>query len=78
MLDACLRGARHDVCSISACAPAQLYLTFATLWTVRSPRGSSVHGISQASGLPCPTPGYIPDPGIKPTPPALAGRFFYH
>ena len=45
--------------------------------------GSSVHGILQArifwSGLPCPLPGDLPDPGIKPksrTSPALAGRFF--
>ena len=31
------------------------------------------------SGLPCPFPGVLPDPGIKPTSlisPALAGRFF--
>ena len=31
------------------------------------------------SGLPCPPPGDLPDPAIKPTsltPPALAGRFF--
>ena len=31
------------------------------------------------SGLPCPPPGDLPDPGIKPTSPtspALAGRFF--
>ena len=31
------------------------------------------------SGLPCPTPGDLPDPGIEPeslTSPALAGRFF--
>ena len=51
---------------------------FATLWTVCSPQGSSVRGISQASQLPFPTPGDIPDPAIKPTPPAMAGRFFYH
>ena len=40
--------------------------------------GSSVQGILQASGLPCPSPGDLPDPGIKPTcfmSPALAGRF---
>ena len=33
------------------------------------PPGSSVHGILQArirSGLPCPPPGDLPDPGIKP------------
>ena len=31
------------------------------------------------SRLPCPPPGHLPDPGIKPTSPAspaLAGRFF--
>ena len=28
------------------------------------------------SGLPFPIPGNLPDPGIKPTSPALAGRFF--
>ena len=38
-----------------------------------SPPGSSVHGILQAripSGLPCPHPGYLPDPGC-PVSPAL-------
>ena len=42
--------------------------------------GSSVHGILKAwSGLPCPPPGYLPNPGIEPTSlryPALAGGFF--
>ena len=28
------------------------------------------------SGLPFPSPGDLPDPGIKPMAPALAGRFF--
>ena len=47
-----------------------------------SPPGSSVHGILQTeywSGLPFPTPGDLPDSGIKPTSPespALAGGFF--
>ena len=47
-----------------------------------SPQGSSVHGISQAaywSGLPCPTPGDLPDQRIKPVFPmssTLAGGFF--
>jgi len=34
-----------------------------------SPQGSSVHGVSQArilSGLPFPSPGNLPDPGIEP------------
>ena len=47
-----------------------------------SPPGSSVHGILRQeywSGLPFPSPGDLPDPGIKPTSlmsPALAGGFF--
>ena len=44
-----------------------------------SPPGSSVHGISQArilGELPFPSPGGLPDPGIEPTFPALAGEFF--
>ena len=44
----------------------------------RSP-GSSVHWISQQEyweGLPFPSPGDLPRPGIKPEASALAGRFF--
>ena len=43
------------------------------------PPGSSVHGIFQKeywSGLPFPSLGGLPDPGIEPTSPALACRFF--
>ena len=42
-----------------------------------SPPGSSVLGISQARILESfPSPGDLPDPGIKPMSPELAGRFF--
>ena len=45
-----------------------------------SPPGSSVHGISQAKILEWaavhPAPGDVPNPGIKPTSPALADGFF--
>jgi len=47
-----------------------------------SPLGSSVYGTSQTTileWLPFPSPGDLPDPGIKPVSlasPALAGRFF--
>ena len=44
-----------------------------------SPPGSSVHGISQPvmlSGLPFPSAGDLPDPGIESASLALAGRFF--
>ena len=44
-----------------------------------SPPGSSVHGFPKQgywSGLPFPSPGHLPNPEIKPTSPASAGRFF--
>ena len=43
-----------------------------------NPPGSSIHGISQVrvlEWLPFPSPGDLPDPGIEPVSPALAGRF---
>ena len=47
-----------------------------TLWDPMdcSPQGSSVHGISRQeywSGLPFPSPGLLPNPGVEPKPPAL-------
>ena len=52
-----------------------------TLWTVARQAPLSVGFSSQEywSGLPCPFPGTLPDPGIEPEPlmsPAFAGRFF--
>ena len=43
-----------------------------------SPPGSSGHGLLQARilKLPFPPPGDLPDPGIKPAAPALAGGLF--
>ena len=44
-----------------------------------SPRASSVHGFSRQrywSGLPFPSPGDLPDSGMEPGSPALAGGFF--
>ena len=57
------------------CSVAQPYLT---LWHPMncSLPGSSVHGILQARILLFPTPGDFPNPGIEPTPPALAEGFF--
>ena len=53
-----------------------LFLTKFTLYDPMdcSPPGSSIHGIFQArvlSGLPFPSPGDLPNPGIKPESPAL-------
>ena len=45
-----------------------------------SPQGSSVHGILKAklqSGLPFPSPGDLPDPGIKPRSLELQTDFFF-
>ena len=41
-----------------------------------SPPGFSVHGISQTSGLPFPSPRDLLNPRIESASPALAGRFF--
>ena len=53
----------------------------ATLWAVARQAPLSMGFFRQEywSGLPCPLPGDLPDPGIEPaslTSPALAGRFF--
>ena len=54
---------------------------FATMWTVtcQDPLFLGFFRQEYWSGLPCPSPGHLPDPGIKPTSlmsPALAGEFF--
>ena len=52
-----------------------------TLWTIafQSPLSMDFSRQEHWSGLPCPPPGDLPDPGVKPpspAPPALACRFF--
>ena len=49
-----------------------------TLWTVAHQASLSMGFPRQEywSGLPCPSPWDLPDPGIEPTSPALAGGFF--
>ena len=59
----------------------QLCLIFITLWTVahQAPLSMGFSRQEYWSGLPCPPPGDLPNPGIEPmslTSPALAGRFF--
>ena len=54
---------------------------FVTLWTVacQAPLSMGFSGQEYWSGLSCPPPGNLPNPGIKPatlTSPALAGGFF--
>ena len=52
--------------------------TLMTLWTIDYQGPLSMGFVRQEywSGLPFPSPGDLPDPGIKPGSPALAGRFF--
>ena len=49
-----------------------------TSWTVARQAPPSVGFSSQEpwSGLPCPPPGDLPNPGTEPRSPALAGKFF--
>ena len=65
-------------CLLSHFSPVWL---FATLWTVacQAPLSIEFSRLEYWSGLPCPPPGNLPDPGIKRAfliSPALAGRFF--
>ena len=50
----------------------------ATPWTVahQPPLSMEFSRKEYWSGLPFPPPGDLPNPGIKPTSPALAGEFF--
>ena len=53
-------------------------LTLATSWTVahQAPLSMGFSRQEYWSVLPLPSPGNLPDIGIKPTSPALTGRFF--
>ena len=52
--------------------------SFVTSWTVAHQAPLSLEFPRQEywNGLPFPTPGGLPDPGMEPMSPALAGRFF--
>ena len=58
---------------------SKLCLTLATAWTAVHQTPLSMGFLRQeyGSGLPFPAPGDLPDPGIKPRSPTLAGEFFY-
>ena len=49
------------------------FLLFGTTWTVacQAPLAMGFSGQEYWSGLPCPSPGDLPEPGIKPSSPAL-------
>ena len=65
------------VCELSHCRRVRLLVTPRTA-AYQAPLSMGFSRQKQWSGLPCPFPGDLPDPGIKPTSlfsPALAGRF---
>ena len=69
---ACVCVGIHMLCSaLLNCSRVWL---FATPWAVTYP-GSSFHENSPRqeywSGLPCPSPGYLPNPGVEPRSPIL-------
>ena len=52
--------------------------SFVTPWTIahQAPLSMGFPGQDYWSGLPFASPADLPDPGIEPMSPALAGRFF--
>ena len=73
------------MCNGSASKPVLLLFrlraesdSLVTLWTVagQAPLSTGFPRQEYWRGLPLPSPGDLPDPGIEPVPPALAGRVF--
>ena len=68
----------EDACIPSCFSCAQLFTSLSTV-AHQAPRLMGFSRQEYWSWLPCPPPGDLTDPGIKPTslmPPALAGMFF--
>ena len=67
--------ARSEAYSVLSLKPKQDYLISltVTLWTVahQTPRSMGFSRQEYWSGLPCPPPGDLPDPGIKSTSPVV-------
>ena len=70
-----LKASCSHVCILSRFS---LVWLFATLWTLacQAPLSTGFSRKNYWSGLPCPPPGDLHDPGIHPTSPALSGGFF--
>ena len=61
------------------CSASSVVSDCVTPWTTAQQAPLSMEFSRQEHwrGLPCPPPGDLPDPGIKPASPELAGRFFH-
>ena len=69
---------KTDKC-VCVCVSAQFYWTLqprGPLWAHRAPLSMGFPWQEYWSGLPFPSPGDLPQLGIKPISPALAGEFF--
>ena len=62
-------------CTISLISHASKVM-FKILQPGQAPLSMGFPRLKHWSGLPFPSPGNLPDPGIKPASPELAGRFF--
>ena len=60
---------------LSCFSHVQLFVTLQTV-ACQAPLSMGLSRQEFWSGLPCPPPRDLPDSGIKPTSPAMAGRFF--
>ena len=77
MLQAALPAPENQLCTCMCAqsfSPVQL---FVTPWTVarQAPQSMEFSRQEYWSGLPCPTPGGLPSPGIEPATPVLASGF---
>ena len=63
------------IVTIQSLSRVQLFVTPSTA-ACQAPRSMGFPRQEYWSGLLCPSPGDLPDPGIKPSTSALAGRFF--
>ena len=60
------------------CSDTQLCLTLCDPWTIacQAPLSTAFSRQEYWNGLPFPSPGHLPEPGIEPATPALAAGFF--
>ena len=65
-----------QTCMLCACILSFLQLCHPMDYTGQAPLSMGFSRQEYWSGLPFPPPVDLPDPGIEPTSPALAGRFF--
>ena len=63
---------------VRMCSVTQLCLTLCDPWTIacQAPLSMAFSRQEYWSGLPFPSPGHLPEPGIEPASPALAAGFF--